>query len=103
MSDTKAKRTNQASNFGFCKECGNILLPKRRTDTLHCRICHKDFPMEENTLQVKQKKKSTAADVERKKKQSHRTAIIEETSKSPSISEEDRDAYEDFFEVSEAE
>ncbi len=100
MSSTKSKKKPGKQGFGFCQDCGNILLPKRRTNTLYCRICDKDYPMDKGLNQYKKVERKTASIKEKNKKQILKTAIIEETKKGPSISEEERAAYEDLFEAS---
>ncbi|MHA1520216.1 MAG: hypothetical protein ACTSRK_08540 [Promethearchaeota archaeon] len=100
MSSIKSKKKTTKQGFGFCKDCGNILLPKRRTKTLYCRICDKEYPMDEELNQYKKVDRKTASIKEKNKKQILKTAVIEETKKSPSISEDERAAFEDLFEAS---
>lgn len=103
MSTPKIKKKHDKSGFGFCQDCGNILLPKRRTQTLYCRICNKEYPMDEEYKQYKKVERKAASLKKKNKKQTLKTAIIEESHKKPSISEEDRAAFEDLFEASEYE
>ena len=59
--------------------------------------------MEEEFNQYKKVDRKTASLKEKNKKQILKTAIVEVSKKGPSISEEDRAAYEDLFEASEYE
>ncbi|WP_457558262.1 hypothetical protein [Candidatus Harpocratesius sp.] len=99
MSTAKPKKKTIKSGFGFCPDCGNILLPKRRTNTLYCRICNKEYPMKDKMQQYKKVDRKGAAIKKKEKKQILKTAIVEETKKKPSISEEERAAFEDLFEA----
>jgi len=56
--------------------------------------------MDEELNQYKKVDRKTASIKEKNKKQILKTAVIEETKKSPSISEDERAAFEDLFEAS---
>ncbi|MHA1776541.1 MAG: hypothetical protein DRO88_03245 [Promethearchaeia archaeon] len=99
MSTIKTKKGAVKSAFGFCPVCGNILLPKRRTQTLYCKICNKEYPMTEEMKQYKKVERNKASQKKKEKKQVLKTPIIEESEKKPSISEDERDAFEDLFEA----
>ena len=76
----------------FCSQCEGLLIPKRNTDELYCRICDKsikikgkaDYKMQKLTNNTHQKVRS-------------KTAVIEQRTRSKSISEEERRAFEDYF------
>ncbi len=90
----------------FCKDCGNILLPKKRSDELYCKICDKSFPLKEKKDKEKIKHyKSVSKDVIKKtkvkKKLALRTSvIIEDVRKVPSISQDEREAFGELLEMS---
>ena len=84
----------------FCENCGNILLPKKRTETLYCKVCDKTFPLKE-----KKEYKSATLETAKKTKVKKKlalisTAIIEESSKVPSISQDEREAFGELLEMS---
>ena len=75
----------------FCPECESILLPKRNTNDLFCRVCNKTFKAEKGKADYKMKSK-----IEKDRVRS-KTAVVETRSRSQSISEEERRAFEDYF------
>lgn len=84
----------------FCETCGNVLLPKRNKSVLFCKVCNKDYPLEsKKELELYKRKqpnkKKTSA------KNALKTAIVTDADRSRQISEEDREAYEDLFAMSE--
>ena len=81
----------------FCSKCGNILLPKRNKKVLFCRVCNEEFPLDHNKAAL-EKYKGNKATKKTKDQRAYRTAIITDTSKVAVIEEEEREAYEDFFE-----
>jgi len=74
----------------FCPECESILLPKRNSNELYCRVCKKTFKPDGKT-DYKMKSK-----IEKDRIRS-KTAVVEDQRNSRSISEEERRAFEDFF------
>ncbi|MBN2157474.1 MAG: hypothetical protein JW776_15620 [Candidatus Lokiarchaeota archaeon] len=74
----------------FCPDCESILLPKRNSNELYCRVCKKTFKVEGNPdYKIKSK-------IEKDRVRS-KTAIVEERKHSQAISEEERRAFEDYF------
>ena len=90
----------------FCPDCSNILLPKKRTNELFCKICQKSFPLKEKKDKEKIKHyKSASEDAVKKTKAKKKLAlrsstIIEEIRKAPSISQDEREAFGELFEMS---
>ncbi len=90
----------------FCEDCGNILLPKKRSDEFFCKICQKSFPLKEKKDKEKIKHyKSASEDAVKKSKAKKKLAlrsstIIEEIRKAPSISQDEREAFGELFEMS---
>ncbi len=87
----------------FCKTCGNILLPKKRQNLLFCKVCDKTFPLTESK-KIKEYKSATL-DTAKKTKVKKKlalisTAIIEESRKAPSISQDEREAFGELLEMS---
>jgi len=80
----------------FCPECDGILLPKKGTNELYCRICKKTYKMEDINKNLKNDYKITHKTVH---KVSSKTAIMEVKEKTKAISEDERKAFEDFFTV----
>ncbi len=74
----------------FCPECEGLLIPKRNTTELFCRVCNKSFKPE-GQADYKMKSK-----IEKDRVRS-KTAIVETRVYSQSISEEERRAFEDYF------
>ncbi|MFW9937407.1 MAG: hypothetical protein ACFFD5_07140 [Candidatus Thorarchaeota archaeon] len=78
----------------FCPECDNILIPKNKK--LYCKACEKEFELDPKTDEykivktIKHDEKETAP------------IIIKEGLKSERISGEDRKAFEDLFDITEA-
>ncbi len=82
----------------FCEDCGNILLPKKKL--LYCKVCDKTFPLKE-----KKAYKSGSQDIGKKSKLKKKLAlrtsvIIEDVRKTPSISQDERDAFGELLEMS---
>jgi DNA-directed RNA polymerase subunit M/transcription elongation factor TFIIS len=82
----------------FCEQCGTILLPRRNKNVLYCKVC--------DTEKAVDHKKGTMDDYKKKKlskkskdQRANRTAIVENNDKKAAITNEEREAYEDFFEV----
>ncbi|MHA1488429.1 MAG: hypothetical protein ACTSRI_02100 [Promethearchaeota archaeon] len=77
----------------FCKKCNNILIP--RNNKLYCQACDEEFDLKDNKDDFKIIKKIRHDDAE--------TAPIvsRESFKSKRISDQDRKAYEEFFNSSE--
>ena len=75
----------------FCPVCESILLPKRNTDELFCRVCNKGFKPKKGQADYKMKSK-----IEKDRVRS-KTAIVETRSTSQSISNDERKAFEDYF------
>jgi DNA-directed RNA polymerase subunit M/transcription elongation factor TFIIS len=75
----------------FCPECESILLPKRNSNDLFCRVCNKTFKAEKGKADYKMKSK-----IEKDRVRS-KTAVVETRSRTQSISEEERRAFEDYF------
>ncbi|MHA1584915.1 MAG: hypothetical protein ACTSVU_04785 [Promethearchaeota archaeon] len=85
----------------FCPDCGNILLPKKRSHELFCRVCQKTFPMEKEDDSIKiYKKVKKINSKEHEKKRAFRTAVIVDTKKSKSMTEDEREAYGELLEMS---
>lgn len=78
----------------FCPECDNILIPKNKK--LYCKACEKEFELNPKTDEykivktIRHDEKETAP------------IIIKETLREERISDQDRKAYEDLFDLSEA-
>ena len=99
----KKKFMVDLSLMEFCEECGNILLPKKRKNLLYCKVCDKDFPLTEDK-KIKEYKSATQ-DIVKKTKVKKKltlisTAIIENVRKTPSISQDERDAFGELLEMS---
>ena len=75
----------------FCPDCESILLPKRNSKDLFCRVCNKTFKAEKGKADYKMQSKIEKDRIRAK------TAIVEERRRSKSISDEERRAYEDYF------
>jgi len=65
---------------------------------LVCRVCNQEFPLESKDKSKLSQYKVNKAKKLRDKSQ-FKTAVVEDESKKNAISQEDREAYEDFFEV----
>lgn len=87
----------------FCPECGNILLPKKRTKELFCRVCQKGFTLDEKIDKDKfeqyKKVKKNKSKVDEKRR-ALKTAIIEKSEKSKSMTEDEREAFGELLEMS---
>ncbi|QEE15921.1 hypothetical protein DSAG12_01748 [Promethearchaeum syntrophicum] len=80
-------------------------MPKKRSDELFCKICQKSFPLKEKKDKEKIKHYKSASDVVKKTKAKKKLAlksstIIEEIRKAPSISQDEREAFGELFEMS---
>lgn len=80
----------------FCKNCSNILLPRKKLNDLYCRVCDKSFPVR------KAIKSSSRIDRKIQQKRSQqlertralKTAVVTETtSKLKSMTEDEREAF----------
>ncbi|HMF31839.1 MAG TPA: hypothetical protein VKK79_10510, partial [Candidatus Lokiarchaeia archaeon] len=76
--------------ISFCEECGSLLLPKKKGNkkVLVCRVCEKEYPFDA----AKEYRIGHRKEPEAKKT----NAVIEEP-EDRKISEEDREANEDYF------
>jgi len=88
----------------FCVTCGNILLPKKRTETLYCKVCDKTFPLKKDKDKIKHYK-SAVQDKFKKTKVKKKlalvsAAIIQDVRKTPSISQDEREAFGELLEMS---
>jgi len=90
----------------FCPDCANILLPKKRENQLFCKVCDKSFPLKAKKDKEKIKHyKSVSKDVGKKSKVKKKLAlrtsiIIEDVRKTPSISQDEREAFGELLEMS---
>lgn len=82
----------------FCPKCDSVLLPKKSKNVLICRVCNQEFPLESKDKSKLSQYKVNKAKKLRDKSQ-FKTAVVEDSNKKNAISQEDREAYEDFFEV----
>jgi DNA-directed RNA polymerase subunit M/transcription elongation factor TFIIS len=85
----------------FCKECGNILLPKKKKNALYCKVCNKEFPVGKEKDKLETYKKVKKSNAKKSNKRALKTAIVEGEDNGPSISEDERAAYEEYFEMNE--
>jgi DNA-directed RNA polymerase subunit M/transcription elongation factor TFIIS len=75
----------------FCADCGGILLPRKGKTELYCRVCDKTFKADKKTAEdYKIKSKITRGN-------QSKTAVIDKNFNSTAISDEERRAFEDFF------
>ncbi|MFX1410735.1 MAG: hypothetical protein ACFFA6_10300 [Promethearchaeota archaeon] len=78
----------------FCPDCDNILIPKNKK--LYCKACDKEFDLGKDQEEykiiktIRHDEKETAP------------IVVKETLKGDRISGDDRKAYEDLFDISEA-
>jgi len=78
----------------FCPNCDNILIPKNKK--LFCKACNQEFELDKNSddyklvKTIRHDEKETAP------------IVIKEGLRGDRISGEDRKAYEDLFDISEA-
>ncbi|MFX1317382.1 MAG: hypothetical protein ACFE9T_16085 [Promethearchaeota archaeon] len=78
----------------FCPDCDNILIPKNKK--LYCKACEKEFNLEKGKEEykiiktIRHDEKETAP------------IVVKETIKEDRISGDDRKAYEDLFDITEA-
>ncbi|MFX0058838.1 MAG: hypothetical protein ACFE85_06520 [Candidatus Hodarchaeota archaeon] len=78
----------------FCPECDNILIPKNKK--LYCKACEKEFELDPKKDEYK-----IIKTIRHDEKESA-PIIIKEGLKGERISGDDRKAYEDLFDISEA-
>ena len=86
----------------FCKTCGNILLPKRKTNEILCKVCNKSFAMKgKEKKKLEQYKKVTVKKtVKEDKKRIYRTVVVVAKSKTKSMTEDEREAFGELLELS---
>lgn len=87
----------------FCPQCGNILLPKKRSNELYCRVCQESFPIDakkdkEKIEQYKKVKKNKHKLDE--KRRALKTPVIEKSEKTKSMTEDEREAFGELLEMS---
>jgi DNA-directed RNA polymerase subunit M/transcription elongation factor TFIIS len=75
----------------FCPICEALLIPRRGSTELFCRICNKTFKAVDGQADYKMKSK-----IEKDRVRS-KTAVVESRSHTQSISEDERRAFEDYF------
>ncbi|WP_457557826.1 hypothetical protein [Candidatus Harpocratesius sp.] len=88
----------------FCPICSNLLYPKKHSDELYCRICKKSFPVDKvggSENKNVQKKLKNRNFYKKEKKRALKTMVITETKKEKSMTEEEREAFGELFELSE--
>ena len=78
----------------FCPECDNILIPKNKK--LYCKACEKEFELDPKTDEYK-----IVKTIKHDEKEAA-PIIIKEGLKAERISGEDRKAFEDLFDITEA-
>ena len=85
----------------FCKECGNMLLPKKKKNVLYCRVCEKDFPVGKAKSKISDYKKLKKSTQKKKEKErALRTTIVTVDDKQPSISKDEREAFREMLSIS---
>ncbi len=85
----------------FCADCGNILLPKKKTNELLCRVCKTSIPIKgKEKKKLDQYKKATSKKNKTEKRRALRTAIIVEQSSKKSMTEDEREAFGELLEMS---
>ncbi|MHA1755878.1 MAG: hypothetical protein ACTSU2_09665 [Promethearchaeota archaeon] len=77
----------------FCPECDALLIPKKGTDELVCPICKKSYKIDKNKAKAEYK----IGHKRNNKKLSSKTPILENKVLTKTISEDDRKAFEDYF------
>lgn len=84
----------------YCRKCNGLLLPKKNKKVLYCRVCNEEQPIEsDGTFKKYKGVKGSKTSKRFKDTRANRTAIIVDDKKDHSITEEDRETYEDYFEV----
>ncbi|MHA1338890.1 MAG: hypothetical protein ACTSRZ_02800 [Promethearchaeota archaeon] len=78
----------------FCPECDSVLLPKRGTNELYCRVCKKTYKVEKTKDDLKKEYRINHRVAH---KASTKTAIVTKKEITHSISEDERRAFEDYF------
>lgn len=91
----------RGSNMKFCEKCGNVLLPKKNKSVLFCKVCNKEISISDPKEDLTEYKRRNQNKKKIETKKALKTAIIRENENKELITEEERDAYEDLFEVSE--
>lgn len=88
----------------FCADCGNILLPKKQTNELFCRVCKTSIPIKgKEKVKLDHYKKAAATKKSKKaeKQRALRTAVIvEQDKRNKSMTEDEREAYGELLEMS---
>ncbi len=79
----------------FCPNCDNILIPKKKK--LFCKACDQEFELDKNSPDDYKLVKTIKHD-----EKESAPIIIKEGLRGERISGEDRKAYEDLFDISEA-
>ncbi|MFW9773865.1 MAG: hypothetical protein ACFFBH_00340 [Promethearchaeota archaeon] len=79
----------------FCPNCDNILIPKNKK--LFCKACNQEFDLDTNSPEDYKLVKSIKHD-----EKEVAPIIIKEGLKGERISERERKAYEDLFDITEA-
>ena len=78
----------------FCPDCDNFLVPRNKK--LYCKACEKEFELDPKTEDYK-----IVKTIKHDEKESA-PIIVKEGLKGDRISAQDRKAYEEFFDLSEA-
>lgn len=96
MNVLKKKRNDKREGITvqFCPDCESILLPKRNSTDLFCRVCNKTFKAEKDKADYKMK---SQIDRDSKNRIRSKTAVVETGRHTQSISEDERRAFEDYF------
>lgn len=89
------KYGDQKNIMEFCPECDGILLPKKGSNELYCKVCDKSFKLDSKNKSNLKKEYLIKTQV--KNRVGGKTAILEKKNLSKAISDEDRRAFEDFF------
>lgn len=81
----------------FCPECESVLLPKRgSSNELFCKVCGKVYKMDKKKNKEEYKIQHVIS-----RGISSKTAVLDKKGHQGSISEDDRRAYEDYFQSGE--
>ncbi|MBY9014087.1 MAG: hypothetical protein KGD68_00200 [Candidatus Lokiarchaeota archaeon] len=79
----------------FCPDCDNIIFPKNKR--LYCKACDKEFDLDAEAEDFKIVKK-----IKHDEKESA-PIVVKDTMNSAKISDQDRKAFEEFFDLGSAE
>jgi DNA-directed RNA polymerase subunit M len=79
----------------FCPDCDNIIFPKN--GIIYCKACDKEFDLDAEAEDFKIVKK-----IKHDEKESA-PIVVKETMNSTKISDQDRKAFEEFFDLGSAE